>query len=177
MKNRSLLYYKIGLAAIGVFVVTLLVIVLSQASANKQDQNTYNKAISISTSLQNYIDRNNKLPDNLAQAGATNVPSTISYTKLSNYSFKFCVTYKASSSSFDPSSVTSNLINSSISNTVGSSDTGSYLTIGANYHKGLNCQTITDTYLAPPGRLYIGGSSLTNSSSSGSYSSADINST
>ncbi|HEY8999351.1 MAG TPA: hypothetical protein VIM53_03455 [Candidatus Saccharimonadales bacterium] len=91
MRN-SLFAYKVGLAAIGIFVLSLVVYVATQAGATKQDTQTYNAANSIAQKLNGYIDTQGTIPSSLQVAGATNVPPTVTYVKLSDSSYKFCVT-------------------------------------------------------------------------------------
>lgn len=147
MKQKSLTKYKIGFGLLGLFVVILLIVVILQAQATKDDTNTYNQATTISNELNTYISTNNLVPNSLADANISTVPATISYQKLSNDLFKFCVDYKTTSSDFDPTAVATGLISGSATGSATSTQyqptNGVILYIDAEHHKGNNCQTIT----------------------------------
>ncbi len=148
MKN-TLLAYKIGLAGIGIFVLSLVIYVATQAGATKQDTQTYNAANSISQKLDTYIDSQGTIPDTLQTAGVSSVPSTISYAKLSDSSYKFCATYKTKDSGFDSGTSIIETIaaaESPISGTTSSSADALY--ISPAHKKGENCQTITPPFLS-----------------------------
>lgn len=142
--KTTLLKYKIGLVILFAFAVVLVGVVLVQASGTKQDTKTNNSAQDISDKLNTYVSDNNTVPATLADAGVKNVPSTISYTKLSPTSFKFCATYKGNSSGFDASGVATDLMtgSSSVDSTPNLPADNSELFIDTTYHKGANCQTI-----------------------------------
>ncbi len=148
--QRSLTKYRIGLSLIGLFTVVILVIVLVQASATKQDQQTFNKANDIAIKLNNYIDSSysGTAPSSLLQAGITDVPSTISYHRMTAYTYYFCAKYKNSSTDFNASSIEQNIIMRGFGGGAdNSSDQGSYnnlpdLEINPVHHKGWNCETI-----------------------------------
>lgn len=148
--KTSLLPYKIGLAAIGVFVLSIVIFVLSQAGATKQDTQTYNTANDISQKLATYIDEQGTIPTTLQDAGIHSVPSTISYTKLSDQSYKFCMTYKAKDDGLNSSSIAQTLImagDPALSD-VSTSTTTDTLIISPSHKKGATCQTITPPYLS-----------------------------
>jgi hypothetical protein len=147
--EKTLSKYKIGLLVLMLFAVALAVLVLIQAGSTKTDTNTNNSASNIADTLNNYVDSNNMIPATLAKAGVKNVPSTISYQKLSDNSYKFCVTYKGSSSGFDASGVASDLVTGSLSSDFGSSSGSTELNIDSTYHKGVNCQTVQPSYITP----------------------------
>ncbi len=136
--------YKLGFVAMFALVLALVIVVFVQAGKTKQDSKTYNAATSIAGKLNTYVTNNGTVPASLAQAGATNVPSTIGYTRLSSTKYKFCVTYKTGSSGISGSDAISNSIESSVLNLNGLSNSSdnSSLTVDGSYHKGLNCQTV-----------------------------------
>jgi len=154
--KATLLRYKIGLAVIGLFSLVMVVVVVSQASATKQDTETYHKASAIADKLQAYTDSKGEVPASLAAVDIADVPSTVSYHKLSDSSYRFCVTYKATSSSFDATTAVNDTISgyygtqgSTSENFSGFNGSGSdnYLYVSSSHHKGANCQTIkVDTY-------------------------------
>lgn len=84
MKQNPLLLYKIGLAVIGVFVIVLVVMVVTQANGAKQDTNSFNEATKIANTLNDYIDSNGTVPQSLSDAGVVNIPSSVTYTKVSD---------------------------------------------------------------------------------------------
>jgi len=142
--QRSLTKYRIGFGLIGLFGLVLVIVVVLQAGATKTDNNTYNKASAIADKLNNYTIANNIIPDSLSSIGVTDIPSTVSYSKLSDSSFRFCVTYKTTSSGFDASAVEGQLLTQTLPGDYsGSAPTdNSYLYLDPNHHKGQNCQTI-----------------------------------
>lgn len=150
--KSTLLRYKIGLAVLLAFAFVMTGLVLVQASGTKQDTKTNSAASDIADKLNTYVDNNQKVPGSLAEAGAKNVPSTISYTKLSDTSYKFCATYKGNSSGFDATGTATDLLSgsgsSSITNEPNIPVDNSYLTIDSTWHKGANCQTI-NTQVTP----------------------------
>lgn len=140
--KTTLLKYKIGLLILFVFAVALVGLVLVQASGTKQDTKTNNAAQDIADKLNTYVSDNNTAPATLADTGAKNVPSTISYQKLSDTSYKFCATYKGNSSGFDASGVATDLMTGSVNSMPNLPADNSELIIDSTYHKGANCQTI-----------------------------------
>ena len=147
MKHNSLIKYKIGFTILGIFTAVSLVLVISQAQATKKDGDTYNRASTIANTLNQYIINNGVIPSSLSDAGIHSVPSTISYQQLSDSSFKFCVFYNTTSSSFNPTSTVSNILTSSLYGNQAAPVDNTYLTIDSTHHKGNNCQTISPTYL------------------------------
>ena len=159
LSKPSLIRYKIGLVVVGLFVVGLLVVVLSQAGGAKQDAKTDKAANDISTKLDDYISSKQAIPETLTAANIKDVPSTISYKKMSTESYKFCVTYRSASSGFDANTVVDDVVSrglyggtgsslgaGGLSDTTANSSVGadsSYLYIPYTHKKGENCQTIT----------------------------------
>lgn len=148
----TLLKYKIGLAVLLAFALVMTGMVMVQASGTKQDTKTNNAASDIADKLNSYVDNNQTVPGSLAEAGAKNVPKTISYTKLSDTSYKFCATYKGNSSGFDATGTATDLLSGSGSGTISNEPNipvdNSFLTIDPTWHKGANCQTI-NTQVTP----------------------------
>jgi len=150
--------YQIGLAALGLFTLVIVVVILVQAGATKQDADTTKKANDIATKLEMYISTKQMIPDSLGAVGVSDVPATISYQKLSDTSYRFCLTYKSASSGFDAASAVTDVATgsygqrySSLGNTTDTEtgDTG-YLYIPDTHHKGSNCQTIKPYIYASP---------------------------
>jgi hypothetical protein len=154
--QRSLTKYRIGLGAIGLFTLVILVVVLVQASGMKQDQKTENAANNIATQLNSYtgFGQTRPVPYALSEAGISNVPSTISYTRISRYSYRFCVTYKSSSTDFNASSLAQNVVargmgagsNYNANQYYQGSNSYFYLYINPIHHKGVNCQYVSGYY-------------------------------
>lgn len=146
MKKGPLEKYKIGLAVLGLFALVLLMVVLLEAGPTKQDSSTYDQANTIANNLDAYIEDNNNVPSSLAEANIFNVPATITYQKLSDSTFKFCVDYKTASSGFDASEEETNLVTDNFGQNGGSDGFGTvdnqYLIISPNHSKGENCQVI-----------------------------------
>jgi hypothetical protein len=144
MNKNPLFKYQIGLGAIGLFTLVLIVLVLVQAGAAKQDAKTDKKANEIADTLNNYVNSTGTVPATLQEAKVSDVPEAITYSRISDESYKFCVTYKVTSANFDSSAVALSLA------TGGKIDSGSfdytdksYLVIPSSHHKGKNCQTIS----------------------------------
>lgn len=144
MKKSPLFKYQLGLAIIGVFTLVVVGLVFVQASATKQDAATDKRANEIADKLNEYVSARDTIPASLSEASITDVPASITYTKVSSDSFKFCINYKSTSSNFDTSSVALSLA------TGGKVDPGgydfsskSYLYVPTSHHKGENCQTIS----------------------------------
>jgi type II secretory pathway pseudopilin PulG len=160
--NDPLFLYKVGLLVIGLFTLVITIVALVGASAAKQDTQTEKNANTIATKLDSYITVNQKVPSSLAVAGIRENTSHISYTKLSDTNYKFCVTYKAASST--STNPIDDLTGQSIYKKLAASYSGtyndsSYLYISPVHKKGENCQTV---------RPYLDGSSYDSSSSSSS---------
>ena len=150
---KSLLWYKIGLAVVGLFTIGLIVFVVMQSSAAKQDKQTTQAASSIADKVNNYVDARGKVPDSLAAAGVHNAPSTITYQKLTDSKYRFCITYRASGGSGAVTDFETRLSDATgidggyPSADVSSSDDQGILVIPDAHNKGTNCQTVT-TYVA-----------------------------
>lgn len=147
--EKTLAKYKIGLAVLMLFAIAMTVLVLIQASSTKSDTQTNNSASTIADTLNNYVDTNDTIPATLAEAGVKSVPSAVNYTKISDSSYKFCVTYKGNSSGFDASGVATNLLTGQLDPGSGGSSDNAVLTIDTTYHKGANCQTVTPSFITP----------------------------
>jgi hypothetical protein len=150
--QRSLNKYRFGLAIIALFTVVILVVVVMQASATRTDQQTENTANNIATTLNTYVSYSSSgfAPDSLSQAGVSNVPDTIRYTKTSNYSYQFCMTYKQASTDFSASGVADDIMTRGFGGGMGGgfNNQNSFnnlpdLEINPIHHKGINCQTVS----------------------------------
>jgi hypothetical protein len=143
--GKRLLVYKVILSIIAIFTFGVVLYVVSQAGVNKADSQTYNRANDIATSLQNFTDNNGYAPGSLSAAGIKNVPSSVTYNKLSESSYRFCVDYKAASSDFSATTVESDIITQSGSSNSDDQNYGSqgFLFVNPTHPKGNNCQTVT----------------------------------
>jgi type II secretory pathway pseudopilin PulG len=144
--HNKLRGYQIGLAAIGIFTLVLVGLVVMRATAAAQDNKTDKAAQSIASTLNDYTLSHDTVPTSLTAANVKDVPSTISYTKLSATSYKLCMTYKAASSGFDATSTITSLatgggLSSGFNSSTGSGTTD-FLEVPPTHHAGANCQTI-----------------------------------
>jgi type II secretory pathway pseudopilin PulG len=144
---RGLRKYQIGLAILGVITVAMTSVVLVQAGDVKADGKTYAAAQQAATSLENYISSKQSVPASLSAAGVKDLPGSITYTKLSDSSYKFCATYRsASNASYSAGDLTSSLLTGQYSTQPSSqsygTDSQSTLLITSDHKKGDNCQTI-----------------------------------
>jgi hypothetical protein len=153
-KTPGLTKYVIGLSVLGAFVLVLLVLVLVKASASKADNLTYKAASQISNDLNDYVTKNNAIPDSLDKATKVSVPSTVTYTKKSDSKFEFCVTYKSSNIDVSATSAETSFLSGSFSASTSSSKTSSYLYISSDHKAGKQCQTI-EPYIVNDGGTSI----------------------
>lgn len=141
--KSNLLPYKLGLGVVGLFTLILLVVVMIGAGNYKHDNVLNAEAGNISVKLNDYIDSHQIIPSSLSQAGI-NQPEGITYTKLSDSSYKFCVNYRSNYNGFSSAQIEQQILNSGQG-----SATYSYNSNGASalypstfYHKGENCLTV-----------------------------------
>lgn len=152
---KGITKYYIGLGVIGVFTVVILMVVLMQGISARHDNHLYQQANKVADKLNSYVDKNSKVPESLAAAGITDVPSDVTYVKKATDKYEFCVTYRAASDGFDVSNPTQALSEraaeqyyggGSTDNYGSSSDASSYfdatLYLSASHKAGKNCQTI-----------------------------------
>lgn len=144
MRTRSPLFkYQIGLGILGLITAGFMITLVVLAGSSKQDTKTYESATEIADKLNNYVSTHGEIPDSLQTTGMRDVPKTISYQKLDEKSYRFCVTYKTDSGTVDASTA----INDALTGFYGGYNYGSYesddyLFIDSNYSSGENCQTI-----------------------------------
>lgn len=146
---NSIRKYFVGILVLSLLTIVLAGFVLSQAIGGKQDVQTLKAAQSAAEKLNKYTDSNGVAPASLAKAGIKDQPSTIRYTKTSDTEYKFCVSYKTSTT-ISGSDFT-RLITFYSGGIYASDGTGypgfyptsSYsLYITPDHKKGENCQTV-----------------------------------
>lgn len=149
--------YYLGLIFLGLLTLGLGGYVISLGLQSRQDAKTEKKVQEISETLNSYVDANQTIPEDLEEAGIKDVPSTISYTKLSEEKYEFCATYKAAKG-YSGGGVTSLVTGAVFAGLTGvnssSYDSDAYYDYEPSalypsyyYTKGKNCQTIKP-YLA-----------------------------
>lgn len=150
MRNPSMKRYYIGFAILTLAVLSIAIVVISKGAAGKQDIQTNKKAQEAVSKINSYLSKNRTIPDSLSEAGVTDSPDTIAFTKLSEEEFKFCVTYK-DDKSYGGNDLTGVLWGAALrdasfeENDSYYNDTEysrSYLYLPYTYKKGENCQTI-----------------------------------
>jgi type II secretory pathway pseudopilin PulG len=145
---QKLFYYKAGLGVIGLFTLGIFIFAVVQGASAKQDTQTDKAAQSIAAKLNDYVDTNQRLPKTLAEAGVHGNTTHITYTKLSDEKYKFCVDYKTASEDYTSSveNVVGRGLYGDVSSPSGSSSSSSEdqysLYIGSSHKKGQNCQTV-----------------------------------
>lgn len=154
--------YYVGLGVLMVIALGCLVYAISQAGAAKADKKTNLAVQKISDKMTTYtID--NGVPASLQEAGISDVPSSIKYTKIDSQKYKICIDYKTASSGFDAGWFS--LLGGAYGGGSPQDTSGdhSYFdsTVQYRHKKGQNCQTITDSY---SGYLKSSSSSTTNPS-------------
>lgn len=143
--QSTLLRYKIGFGVLMVFVLGMGIFTILQANNSRKDAQTVKAARSIADKLNSYTSEHQTAPDSLQAAHITNVPSEITYKKLSNTSYSFCVTYKTKNES--PSkNVPTLLMSPSLSASENYDSFYDYdaasLYIDGDHAKGQKCQTV-----------------------------------
>ena len=128
-----------------VFVLGVGIFTILQANNSRKDAQTVKAAQSIADKLNSYTSEHQTAPDSLQAAHITNVPSEISYKKLSDTSYSFCITYKTKNE--NPSKNVPNLLMSPSLSATENYDSfydydASSLYIDGNHTKGKKCQTV-----------------------------------
>ncbi len=140
---KTLRYYQIGFAVLSLFAVSIAIVLAVQAGAFKEDVQTYKTAEKAAEKLENYIYDKNEIPKSLKAAGVSEDNPNISYKKLSNEKYEFCVTYRAKSEGADISSVIADAMYGSFEDVY---EEGSYepssLYLSSAHDRGKDCQTI-----------------------------------
>lgn len=149
-----------------------VVYTVSQAGAAKADKRTNEAVQTISTKLELYI-LNNGVPGSLKEAGINNMPSTVKYTKISDEKYKICFDYKNASSGFDAGwwSLLGGSFAGADSKQVNTDHTYFDAMVQYQHKKGMNCQTVTNSYAGFTNSNYNSGNS-SSSFGSGSGSSS-----
>lgn len=143
--------YYIGILALCVLVLGLTGYTLIQSAAAKQDVQTEKNAQEIAKKLNDYVGRNKEIPESLNEAGVSDAPKTVRYSKKSDKEYEFCVTYKSAKTYGYSGPET--LLTGSITRNLGTegSDNDYYgdtsykpstLYLGYTHKKGDNCQTV-----------------------------------
>jgi Tfp pilus assembly protein PilV len=144
--------YYIGFAVLVLITLGLTGFTLYQGVSGKQDRQTEQKAQDIATKLNEYVRSRQAIPESLDAAGIKDVPATITYTKKSETTYEFCVTYKHASEDYGgvgfeqivSGAVQQELIRSSDAD---SSYTPSSLYLPYTHKAGKSCQTVEPYYL------------------------------
>jgi len=94
-QRPKLLKYYLFFGVLMLAAIAAVAFTISTASDSKTDKATAEKISEISTKLDTFISNNSQVPATLDDAGVNNVPSSISYKKISDSEYKICATYKA----------------------------------------------------------------------------------
>jgi hypothetical protein len=149
MPDKQMRKWKLGLLALGVLTLGLAVYVAVQGVSSKQDRATTKQAIAIADKLNNYVNSKQSIPTDLSAAGVKDVPATITYTRKSDSSYEFCVTYKAANTDVS-AQVQNDLMrattNGGYSGTqnpyTGTTDAPTDLYVTSEHKAGKQCQTV-----------------------------------
>lgn len=145
--------YYIGLLALGILTLGLTMYVITIGLQSSQDVKTEKFANSAATTLGSYITRNQEIPASLSATGITNIPSTVTYNKLSEKQYKFCVNYKADKGygSGDITNVVTGTLMSQMysgyDDSSGSKAPETSLYLNYSHKKGEECHTV-EPYIA-----------------------------
>jgi hypothetical protein len=138
--------YYIGLALLMFFALGCVAYALTQASAAKADKKTNDALQGVGEALDRYTVRDGTVAPSLQAAGAKDVPSSITYTKLDTNKYKVCINYKTVSSGFDAGwfSLLGGFFGSGYNNQTYSYSGNTVFDTTVQYHhkKGQNCQTV-----------------------------------
>ena len=140
--------YYIGFLVLAVITLGLTGYVIKLGADSKSDKKTESAAQDIAKKLNEYVETKRKVPNNLTDAGVASVPSEIKYTKNSEMSYSFCVTYKTNrgyGGGVNISSIVSGAVSSSLSSAFKDSTTDykpTALYLSYIHKKGENCQTV-----------------------------------
>lgn len=99
--QKGIAKYYIGLIVLVVFAAGLVGYTIAAGNDAKSDKKTSEAVNKIAPALETYINKNYALPADLEELNVNNIPSTVTYKKISDEKYKFCVTYKSSANSFD----------------------------------------------------------------------------
>lgn len=166
MNNQSaMVKYYVGFLVIGLVTLGLTFFVVGQANATKQDKKTYEQAQQAASKLNNYVNREQVVPKDLKEAGITDVPSSISYEKVSEEEYEFCVTYKTARS-YSSGDISGLLWGSYMNragldfNELGDNNRSASLYLPYSYKKGKNCYNIEPIITEAPSSTFDNNSSL-----------------
>ncbi|MDB5182285.1 MAG: hypothetical protein JWO47_69 [Candidatus Saccharibacteria bacterium] len=156
--------YYIGLMVLGLLTFGLMVYVIVLGVQSSQDVKTEKSAQDIADKLNKYVENKQEIPSSLSAAGVKDAPKTISYSKISDEEYKFCVTYKAAKG-YGSSDISSALTSAAMTRAYGSAYSGSSsstyeestLYIGYTHKKGEDCQKVKP-YLSGYNSLIDNGS-------------------
>lgn len=138
----SLKRFKLGLGVLGAIALGLTIFVLAQAGNAKADLKTHKAAVKIADQLNTYIAQEQTIPQSLKAAGIDD-NSSVSYRRIGDDKYRFCVTYKASSSAVDTSRVVQDAMMGYSTRMLGGVDSlPSVLSLSIGHEKGENCQTV-----------------------------------
>lgn len=141
--------YYIGLVVMVVFAAGIVGYTIASGSDAKSDKKTSEAITKISMALDTYTNKYSAIPTDLNQLDVEDIPSTISYKKLSEEKYKICATYKAAAGGFDGglfSLFGGALYGSAMTTAVDYPANDYYLDtykLGYAHKKGENCQTVT----------------------------------
>ncbi len=151
-------YYR-GLIVLALLTLGLTAWVISLGIGSRQDVKTEKRAQEIATDLNEWVAKEEKVPDSLNAAGIKNVPDTISYSKKDADSYEFCVTYKAAKDYGSEGGIVTPLITRAMSGVAADTSasmpiiegyTNTALYFYGSHNKGKNCQTIKPYYYGKP---------------------------
>jgi hypothetical protein len=137
--------YYIGILIIAAISLGLCGYAIANGVSGKQDKETAQKAQDVSTKLNAYVSDKGTIPASLDEVGVKDAPSTIRYTKKSDESYEFCVTYKQSGEDLGLgfTSILFGSFSRGITSSTDDYSSPNYLYLPYSHKKGENCQTIT----------------------------------
>lgn len=138
----SLKKYYIGIIVLILIALGFLVYAITQSGGAKKDRATNAAVESIGSKLDSNISSKDRIPADLAEAGITKMPPSVTYTKLSESKYKICLYYYQANNGLDAD--WSSIITAGLGSTQSVQTDSSYFDtfVEFSHKKGENCQTI-----------------------------------
>lgn len=140
--SLSLKKYYIGITVLILIAFGFLVYTITQSGGAKKDRATNAVVESIGDKLDNNISDKNRIPVDLAEAGITKMPPSVTYTRLSDSQYKICFYYYQANNGLDAD--WSSIVTAGLNSTQTGQSDHSYFdsSLEFSHKKGQNCQTV-----------------------------------
>jgi len=152
--HTSWLYYGVPMGVLLVLLATVSIVIYLTSRAQQADQATYRAAQTAAESINNYVNKKEAIPADLAAAGYTAKRSDIAFHRDSQAAYTFCVVYhragtvRMTSAGADLPAAAFDALASLGDNYSDAYTSKDYLYIPASHLAGRQCQTITPTNIS-----------------------------